>query len=39
MSTVATVKRETGGWKWPSFQFLYMLALGYFGAFLAFRLF
>ena len=39
MSTVATVKRETGGWKWASFQFLYMLALGYFGAFLAFRLF
>ncbi len=39
MSTVATVKRETGGWKWASFQFFYMLALGYFGAFLAFRLF
>lgn len=39
MSTVATVKRETGGWKWASFQFLYMLALGYVGAFLAFRLF
>ena len=39
MATVATVKRETGGWKWASFQFLYMLALGYFGALLAFNVF
>ena len=26
-STLAVVKRETGGWKWPIFQFSYMLAL------------
>ena len=28
ISTLAVVRRETGGWKWPAFQFLYMLALG-----------
>lgn len=37
-STLAVVKRETGGWKWPVFQFSYMLALAYCGAWLAFRL-
>jgi ferrous iron transport protein B len=35
MSTVAVVRRETGGWKWPAIQFTYMLALAYVGAFLA----
>jgi ferrous iron transport protein B len=35
MSTVAVVRRETGGWKWPAIQFLYMLALAYTGALLA----
>ncbi len=35
MSTVAIVRRETGGWKWPIIQFAYMLALAYFGALLA----
>lgn len=35
MSTVATVKRETGGWKWPALQFGYMLVLAYIGAFAA----
>ena len=39
MATVATVKRESGGWKWASFQFFYMLALGYFGALIAFNVF
>ena len=24
MSTIAVVKRETNGWKWPLFQTLYM---------------
>lgn len=38
MSTVAVVKRETGGWKWPALQFCYMLALAWIGAFAAFRL-
>jgi ferrous iron transport protein B len=35
MSTVAVVRRETGGWKVPAFQFTYMLVLAYTGAFAA----
>ncbi len=35
MSTVAVMKRETAGWRWPTLQFLYMLGLAYGGAFLA----
>jgi ferrous iron transport protein B len=37
-STLAVVKRETGGWKWPLFQFSYMLALAYSGSWLAFHI-
>lgn len=37
-STLAVVKRETGGWKWPAFQFSYMLALAYSGSWIAFHL-
>ncbi len=29
MSTVAVVKRETGGWGWPIFMIVYMNALAY----------
>ena len=29
LSTVAVVRRETGGWKWPVVQILYMSALAY----------
>ncbi len=29
MSTVAVVRRETGGWKWPLLQLAYMNALAY----------
>jgi ferrous iron transport protein B len=29
MSTVAVVRRETGGWFWPLFQFAYMTGLAY----------
>ncbi|WP_420633799.1 ferrous iron transporter B [Candidatus Palauibacter sp.] len=32
MSTVAMMRRETAGWKWPIAQFTYMLALAYVGA-------
>ena len=39
MSTVAIVRRETGGWKWPIAQFAYMLALAYGAGFAAYRLF
>ncbi len=34
-STVAVMRRETGGWRWPSLQFAYMLALAYLGAWAA----
>jgi ferrous iron transport protein B len=37
MSTVAVVRRETGGWKWPILQFAYMGVLAYAGAFIAFH--
>jgi ferrous iron transport protein B len=33
-STIAVVRRETNSWKWPAFQFAYMLALAYGAAFL-----
>jgi ferrous iron transport protein B len=38
MSTIAVVKRETNGWKWPIIQTVYMGILAYAGAFLAFFL-
>ncbi|MDQ2774064.1 MAG: ferrous iron transporter B [Acidobacteriota bacterium] len=37
-STLAVVKRETGGWRWPIFQFSYMLALAYSGSWIAFHI-
>lgn len=39
MSTVAVMRRETAGWKWPALQFGYMLVLAYAGAFIAVRVF
>jgi ferrous iron transport protein B len=35
MSTVAVMRRETAGWRWPALQFTYMLSLAWVGAFLA----
>lgn len=32
MATLATVKRETGSWKWPLFMFTYMSSLAYIAA-------
>ena len=29
MSTVAVVRRETGGWRWPAIQFAYMTGVAY----------
>lgn len=29
MATLATVRRETGSWKWPTFMFVYMTSLAY----------
>jgi ferrous iron transport protein B len=37
-STLAVVKRETGSWRWPIFQFSYMLALAYSGSWVAFHI-
>jgi ferrous iron transport protein B len=34
MSTLAVVRRETGGWKWPAIQFAYMSGLAYICAFI-----
>ncbi len=31
-STIAVVRRETAGWRWPMIQFAYMTFLAYFGA-------
>jgi len=39
ISTIAVVRRETGGWKWPALQFAYMTVMAYAGAFAAFHLF
>ena len=33
-STMAVVRRETNSWKWPAFQFSYMLILAYSAAFI-----
>ena len=34
-STMAVVRRETNGWKWPAIQFGYMLVLAWVAAFAA----
>ena len=38
MSTLAIVKRETKGWKWPLIQLVYMTALAYVSAFIIFQI-
>jgi ferrous iron transport protein B len=38
MSTLAVVRRETGSWKWPAAQFLYMGFLAYVFSWAAFRI-
>jgi ferrous iron transport protein B len=37
VSTIAIVRRETNGWKWPVFQWLYMGALAWVLAFLTYQ--
>ncbi|MFN5422846.1 MAG: ferrous iron transport protein B [bacterium] len=39
MSTLAVVKRETGSWKWPMIQLLYMTGLAYLLSFITFNIF
>lgn len=38
MSTLAVVRRETGGWKWPIVQFSFMGVLAYLGSWVVFNL-
>ncbi|MHB1306481.1 MAG: ferrous iron transport protein B [Limisphaerales bacterium] len=37
VSTVAVVRRETGGWRWPAFQWLYMAGLAWLLAFVTYQ--
>ncbi|PQV65412.1 ferrous iron transport protein B [Abditibacterium utsteinense] len=37
VSTLAIVKRETGGWKWPIFMQIYMTALAWIASFIIFQ--
>lgn len=37
VSTIAVVRRETNGWKWPLFQFAYMTALAWVLAFVTYQ--
>jgi ferrous iron transport protein B len=37
MSTLAVVKRETGGYRWPAFMFAYMTALAWLASFLVYQ--
>jgi ferrous iron transport protein B len=37
MSTLAVVRRETGGWGWPVFLFAYMTALAWLASFAVFQ--
>ena len=38
MSTIAVVRRETNGWKWPALQFCYMTVVAYVAAFAAYNI-
>jgi ferrous iron transport protein B len=38
MSTIAVVRRETNGWKWPVIQFSYMTTVAYIAAFAAYNI-
>ena len=37
-ATLAVMRRETNGWAWPAFAWLYMTTIGYLGALLAYQL-
>jgi ferrous iron transport protein B len=38
VSTLAVIRRETGGWAWPAFTFVYMTALAYLAALVTFQI-
>lgn len=37
MSTIAVVRRETNGWRWPLFMFTYMTVLAYVASFVVYQ--
>jgi len=37
-ATIATIRRETNGWRWPLFAWTYMTTIGYVGALLIYQL-
>jgi len=37
-ATIAVIRRETNGWRWPIFAWSYMTAIGYTGALLIYQL-
>jgi ferrous iron transport protein B len=37
MSTLAVVRRESGGWRWPVFLFAYMTALAWIASFVVYQ--
>lgn len=37
-ATLAVIRRETGGWRWPAFAWIYMTSIGYIGALLVYQL-
>ena len=37
-STLAVIKRETGGWRWVMITFFYMLSMAYLAAFVTYRI-
>jgi len=38
VATLAVIRRETNTWRWPAFAWVYMTAIGYFGALLVYQL-
>lgn len=38
MSTLAVVRKETGSWKWPMVQFVYLTLLAYFSSFIVYQI-
>ncbi len=36
-ATIAVIRRETNGWRWPIFAWTYMTTLGYLGALIAYQ--
>lgn len=38
MSTLAVIRRETGGWKWVTLSFVYMFVLAYVASFITYRI-